>query len=226
MTWLLGAVFLLAVGDWAAMRQGNRRAEYVLKPAVMVALIVWVITSAGVEGGILWFVLGLALSLVGDIFLMLPPERYFMLGLIAFLLAHIGYILGFGVFPLAAESVIPAVILAVMISAAGVLIFQRLRRGLLNSGKGGMVLPVGAYAGVISVMLFSAGFTLMSPEWSTGEAYPAAIGGLLFYVSDVMNAWERFVAPIQNGRLWVMSTYHLGQIGLAVGAVLHFGGGL
>lgn len=223
MTWLLGLVFLLAVGDWAAMRQGSR-AEYALKPAVMVALIAWVAASAGVEGRMMWFAAGLGLSLVGDVLLMLPPERYFLPGLAAFLLAHVGYILGFGVFPLAADSVMPAAILAAMIASAGALVFGRLRGSLLDAGRKGMVAPVGAYAVVISVMLFSAGYTLMSPDWSTAEAYPAAFGALLFYVSDVMNARERFVVSIENGRLWVMSTYHLGQMGLAVGAVLHFGG--
>jgi len=37
-----------------------------------------------------------------------------------------------------------------------------------------------------------------------------------------MNAWVRFVALIPNYRVWIMSTYHLAQMCLAVGAALHF----
>lgn len=226
MNWLLGLAFVLAVADWVAVWGEKRRLEVVLKPVVMVALIAWFVYGAGIEGRLLWFALGLVFSLVGDIFLLLPQPRYFLPGLAAFLVAHVCYITGLWVFPLAAESLIPAAALGALIVAAGIRVFRRLRQGLIASDKTGMIIPVGAYAAVISLMLFSAGYTLMSPDWLTVEAYPMAFGALLFFVSDVVNAWERFVAPVNHGRFWVMSSYHLGQIGLAVGAALHFGGGL
>ncbi|NIW49240.1 MAG: lysoplasmalogenase, partial [Gammaproteobacteria bacterium] len=56
-------------------------------------LIAWVIINGGTQGPIIYFLIGLALSLAGDIFLMLPDEK-FIAGLVSFLLAHLAYILG------------------------------------------------------------------------------------------------------------------------------------
>lgn len=47
-----------------------------------------------------------------------------------------------------------------------------------------------------------------------------AVGGMLFFLSDTMLAYDRFVKPIPNGRLWVRITYHLGQILIISGAAL------
>ena len=50
-----------------------------------------------------------------------------------------------------------------------------------------------------------------------GTSVPAAIvGALLFYASDGILGWNRFVQPLPHGRLAVMTTYHLGQIGLVL----------
>ena len=45
---------------------------------------------------------------------------------------------------------------------------------------------------------------------------------MLFFISDTLLAWNRFVAPIRHQRVLIMSTYHLGQMGLALGAALQF----
>jgi len=47
------------------------------------------------------------------------------------------------------------------------------------------------------------------------------VGAFLFYISDLILAWNRFVAPIQNGRLLNIVAYHLGQIALIVGVAMH-----
>ena len=104
----------------------------------------------------------------------------------------------------------------------GIGVFRRLRAGLIASSKKKLILPVGIYSIVISYMVFSAAFSFLSPEWTTAHAYLVAFGALLFYVSDILNAWGRFVFSFENARLIVMVTYHLGQIGLALGATLHF----
>jgi uncharacterized membrane protein YhhN len=65
--------------------------------------------------------------------------------------------------------------------------------------------PVVAYMVVISAMVVAA----------FGTASPIAIvGAVLFYVSDAVLAWNKFVKPFRAGRLAVMVTYHLGQAGL------------
>ena len=65
--------------------------------------------------------------------------------------------------------------------------------------------PVLVYILVISAMVASA----------IGSLIPAAIAGsVLFYVSDALNAWSRFIREYEWGRLAIIVTYHLGQIGL------------
>ncbi|MFC1996184.1 lysoplasmalogenase family protein [Chloroflexota bacterium] len=70
--------------------------------------------------------------------------------------------------------------------------------------------------------LFSALMTLFSVEWELLPSVLVSVGAFLFLVSDIMNAWVRFVAQIPNHRLWVMSSYHIAQVCIAVGAGLHF----
>ena len=53
-----------------------------------------------------------------------------------------------------------------------------------------------------------------------GRASVAAVtGALLFYASDATLAWNRFVEGRRRGRLAVMVTYHLGQLGLVLSLV-------
>src|SRR4029079_17999518 len=86
-----------ALGDWWAKLTHSRRLEYVCKPATMVALIVTALAlapAAGQDGGRAWFVAALVFSLAGDVFLMLPSDR-FVAGLASFLVAHLCYVAGF-----------------------------------------------------------------------------------------------------------------------------------
>src|SRR4029077_2480661 len=80
-----------------AVVRSNKPLEYVCKPAVMVALIgVALALHPTVAGRRDWFVVALALSMLGDVFLMLPRDL-FVAGLAAFLLGHIAYVVGFRV---------------------------------------------------------------------------------------------------------------------------------
>jgi uncharacterized membrane protein YhhN len=69
-------------------------------------------------------------------------------------------------------------------------------------------------------MVFSAWATLFRPDWGALRALFAVIGASLFFISDAMLAWDRFVRSFPRARLWVHMTYHVGQIGLAASLVL------
>ena len=226
MKWILAVVFLFALLEWLATAKGNQKIEYFVKPATMIALTAWVIFSfleaRSPSSNLIWFVVGLVLCLFGDIFLMLSPERWFLPGLGSFLLGHVAYILGFGVTSIIEGTTIPTIFLGLFLVVVGVRIFRRIRAGLIANGREKLILPVGIYSIVISLMLFSAAYSLLNPEWTTANAYLVTLGALLFYISDVLNAWERFVFSFGNARLIIMMTYHLGQIGIAVGTTYHF----
>ena len=70
-----------------------------------------------------------------------------------------------------------------------------------------LALPVSMYIGVISLMVASAIGT---------ENLVAIAGATLFYVSDALIAWNRFIQEYPWGRVAIMVTYHLGQIGLVL----------
>ena len=47
----------------------------------------------------------------------------------------------------------------------------------------------------------------------------AIVGALLFYSSDALIAWNTFVKSYPWGRVTIMVTYHLGQIGLVLSMI-------
>ena len=63
-------------------------------------------------------------------------------------------------------------------------------------------MPVTAYVVVITAMLASA--------IASGVAV-AALGAGLFYASDSLIAWNRFVRPLPWAPLAIIVTYHVGQ---------------
>ena len=92
---LLVVAAVLAVVDWIGVARGSRALEYVGKPGALAALVLVALTLDPADGSArTWFVVALVLSLAGDVFLMLPRDR-FVEGLASFLLAHVAYVVGF-----------------------------------------------------------------------------------------------------------------------------------
>lgn len=202
---LLAVAGLFAVGDWIAVAPGvgARRIEYVLKPATLVALIATtiVLTPENAAQRAL-FVVALVLSLAGDVFLMLPADL-FVAGLASFLLAHLAYIAGFAAPGLTLRW---AALGAALVAIAGATVGTRIV-GAVRSAHQELVAPVTVYMAVISAMVvFAAG----SAEWL------AIAGAALFYCSDALIAWDRFVSSKRWARPAIMATYHLAQGALVV----------
>jgi len=195
--------------------------EYIAKPAVMISLFLWLSTSTGLNGALLWFGLGLILSLAGDVLLMLSLDRFFLFGLIAFLLAHLAYVIGFNI-PLP-EFSLWGIVFAVMVSLGGARVIRRIVDALPSKGQARMRMPIIVYSTVISIMLLSAMIKLMDITWNANAALLVSGGAFLFYISDIILAWNKFVAPIQYGRIYNIAAYHLGQIMLIAGVIAQFG---
>ncbi|MEW6286486.1 MAG: lysoplasmalogenase [Chloroflexota bacterium] len=218
--WLILA-FVFAALQVMVLRKALGRLEYLTKPAVMICLFLWLYTVTGLQGLAFWFGLGVLFSLAGDVFLMFPQERWFLYGLVAFLLAHIAYLAGFQN-ELKAFGFWQAVLLAIL-SVGGVRLMRRLIPSIRAGGQSRLVAPVILYAAVISAMLYAAMTTLSNPAWKAGASLLVSGGAFLFYLSDIVLAWNKFVAPIQNGRIINIALYHLGQIGLIAGVIGQFG---
>ena len=209
----LAPALALAAADWVAVATGARRAEYIFKPAALTALIAAAVyVGPGEAGTTSWVLLlaALAFSLLGDVFLMLPRDR-FVYGLGAFLIAHLCYVGAFGLPP-------PSIALAgvaIAIAAVSLGLLRRIRAGLLERGATKLLLPVYLYVAAIGTMVVCAIGTAFS-DWPGSGALTATVGALLFYVSDALIGWTRFVEPIANSRIAIMVSYHLGQMGLVV----------
>jgi len=216
---LILLALVVAVVDWVAVQSENKPVEYIAKPGVMIVLFVWLWQVSSFKGPLLWFGLGLLFSMAGDIFLMLPKEQ-FILGLVAFLLAHLAYLVGFNQSPPPVN--LASLVLVLVVGITAIQLYRRLADGLQSSGHPELKIPVLVYSIVISLMLISALFTLVRSEWAEGPALLASGGALLFFLSDSFLGWNKFVAPLPYGKLRVIVTYHLGQILIVLGAALHF----
>ena len=219
--WFFVTVFLALV-DWSALWFKRPQISYVSKPATLIALILWFTSQGGWNQAPGWFGLALVFSLLGDIFLLLP-DRFFILGLAAFLFAHISYIIGFS--PQSPAATLPFMILGVLILSVGSLLYNSVRKAIDgNPTHAKMNTPVLIYSIALSMMFFSATLTLAEPDWGAPAAVLAAVGGMLFFSSDSLLSYNRFVRPVPHGQLLVRILYHLGQIALTAGVLIHFSG--
>jgi uncharacterized membrane protein YhhN len=179
---------------------GPRYHVYVFKPLTMVFILLIALQTRwpGFSRYKVAIVAGLLFSLAGDVFLMLPSDR-FIAGLVSFLVAHLFYIAaftsgtGFGL----SWRALPCAIY-------GFLMFSIL---LPHLGK--MKLPVAVYMVVILVMAWQAW-----ERWhQTGQsaALLAFLGAVLFVISDSALAVNRFRGQYASAQALILSTYFAAQ---------------
>lgn len=202
----LAATTLSAALHLRAHYRGPRWQVYLFKPLTIVLLLLLAALATGAHGPrYQWaIVLGLACSLAGDVFLMLPGNR-FVPGLASFLLAHLAYLAAFssGV-PIGAAPALLVPFLVVMTALLRV----------LWSGLGRYRLPVLFYSAAIVLMVGQA--------WGRNRLLPgpgamlAAVGAALFMVSDGILALNRFRRPFPEAQLLVMSSYVAAQALIAL----------
>ena len=178
-----------------------------IKAAMAVLLAVYCLQTPTVPLTIM--ATGFALSALGDFFLDLRGERWFLPGLFAFFAAHVAfavYLFGHMV-PLSMFTPIEWGMSATLI-AATVAFYIWLRPSLPRDMK----IPVAAYSLIITIM----GITALT---TTLASIFVPVGALLFIASDVVLATERFKFkfPLDKQINWAL--YASGQILLAIGVV-------
>jgi uncharacterized membrane protein YhhN len=216
---------LFALSHWFFTFKDIRKGIVITKPPVMIFLMIYLLTSVPAittritEPNIfpMWFLMGLFFGLLGDVFLMWP-DRLFLPGLVSFLINQILYVIGFSTYYHAEANQIPQIILYVVMLAAVLVVVYLLFNGMEKNNMQRMKLPVGVYALIITLMVISAVETFFY-QWPITASILVTLGAISFYVSDIMNAWTRFVGPIKHGRFKIMSTYHTAQILITVGIV-------
>jgi uncharacterized membrane protein YhhN len=171
----------------------------------------------GVERILFLAIAALVFSWAGDIFLINKDKQiFFKLGLAAFLVSHIFYIIAF--LSLAGSFNIPALIVSAVIAVpVGFAILK-----LLNASPP-MKVPVAAYAVVIILMSMSAlQLMLAQPNFSGILIFVAS---MVYLFSDTYMAYLLFHGKPRYFNVITMIPYIIAQGGIIMGLVLgvHYG---
>jgi len=194
--------------------RGPRKHVYIFKPLTTILILLNAVQLGWADSSLHKYAIlaGLIFSLAGDVFLMLPSDR-FIAGLVSFLTGHIFYIVAFTSgtgFSFSLLSLLPFAIY-------GAAMFS-----ILAPHTGKMKLPVSAYIAVILVMAWQA-----CARWGqtrgTG-ALLAFLGASLFVISDSVLALDRFRGKFKAARLLTLVTYFSAQwlIALSLGQGILF----
>jgi uncharacterized membrane protein YhhN len=143
---------------------------------------------------------GLGFATLGDIALMIDGTVPFLAGMVAFLACHVCYITAFGKAG-AWRRMSKAVPILYPLAVVGASVW-------LWSGLDALALPVTLYAVALGTMASA----------SSGLGWRVGVGGLLFFVSDLLIAVDiAQAATLPGPPIWVMLTYVLGQALIVLG---------
>ncbi len=206
----LVTLFIHIAGDYLPFSY----ASFITKPLLMIILINGFISATG---GISsthkkWVIFALCFSWLGDVLLMFQGKDslFFLLGLSAFLLAHIFYILFFhGVKQNEKIDSRWWLLLPVVVYYAAL-------TGLLYPHLADMKIPVPVYGLVISFMLLLALHSLFIKNKKAGQWMAA--GAVLFIISDSVLAINKFYQSFEPAGSIIMLTYGLAQLFIVKGA--------
>jgi uncharacterized membrane protein YhhN len=200
---ILACMTALAVAGllWAT-KTGSRTWQWVFKPVASTLFLGVALASSALESSYgTWIFAGLVFSWLGDV-LLIPKDQAttFKAGILSFLLAHVAYAVAFITLGQQATSLLTG---ALMVSVAALVLANRIREAV-PPDLSRMVL---AYMVVISIMLMlaSGASGAVSIPW-------IFIGALLFYLSDLAVARERFFEDAFVNKLFGLPTYYLAQV--------------
>lgn len=185
-----------------AAYQNWRLTHYLFKPLTILFIILIALEPNHPTSSFYRYTIiaGLLFSLAGDVFLMLPRDRFFIHGLIGFLVAHLFYIAAF-----MTES-------GRALSLWGVtpfVIYGGLMMRVLWPHLGKMHVPVMFYMVAILMM----GWTATS-RWMLTEqpgSLLAMLGALFFIASDSLLALDKFKGRFRSAQLLIFTTYSVAQ---------------
>jgi len=84
-----------------------------------------------------------------------------------------------------------------------------------------LIPPIIVYMTGLSLMVVSAVTTFFRSTWLPAASLLTGLGAMLFYISDSILAHDKFAEAIRGSELLVTVTYHLGQIAIIAGYLLH-----
>lgn len=218
----LSVFIITALVHLISIQFGLTNLQIISKPLIMVLLMNYFLVSTNKSEHPTFFVIAVAIvfSWLGDVFLMFQSKypSFFIIGLGAFLVSHIFYIVAYKRSRGAEiESQLSKPRLArydffLLLICSSLII-------VLYPHLGDMMIPVIIYALTITYMAITSvhrfGKTSVSSFWMV------TVGALLFMFSDATIALDKFVEPIPNARLIIMTTYISAQFLIIKGLINH-----
>ena len=185
----------------------------VLKPFLLPILLIAVYISNRFSSKKI-LLTALTFSWIGDIVLLFANqgELYFIVGLVAFLISHVFYIVLFN-----KQTVTKSISNKISFGAGIGLILLYFFGMITTLGPklGPLTVPVVVYAVVISSMLY---FALKgSYQWNAIPYQSVLVGALFFIASDSILAFNKFYQPIPYASFLIMITYLAAQYGIVCG---------
>ena len=202
------ACAVAVAGCLVAEHRSSQGGLWLAKPLASAAF-VWAALAWGALASSFgsWILAGLAACALGDVLLISKrtPEAL-RAGMVAFGIGHTLFAIAF-----IGQGLAPAATLAAggVVLAMGLWVWRWLRPQLERTERR----SVPPYLFVIGAMLCCA-----FGAAAGGAAGPATAGALLFAVSDLAVAQDRFVAPSFASTLWGLPAYYTAQLLLAAGA--------
>ena len=195
----------------------NISLRFFSKPLIVIVLLIWLFMVTNLKDPFDKRIFtGLICALTGDVLLMLQGNNpsFFMFGLVAFLFCHIFYIRAFILdYKSASSAKNPFLLWAVFVFAlfcAGLFFY-------LQPNLGEMQYPVLIYAIIISVMAIMAVSRYGRVNLLSFEII--FYGALFFLFSDSMLAYNKFVGPLPQAGVIIMSSYMLAQYLIVFGTL-------
>ena len=189
--------------------------EFISKPLLIPLLTVYLLLQTRSSQSNLkpWIILALFFSWSGDMFLMFEEKRsvFFLLGLSAFTLAQLSYIIFFHGIRMREYIRGNALLLLPVVVYYCILI------SILSPFLHEMKLPVQIYAVILSFMWMLAMHTLLGKNKKAGAWMMS--GATLFVTSDSLLAFNKFYLTFDYAGVIIMLTYALAQLFIVHGAI-------
>jgi uncharacterized membrane protein YhhN len=204
---LVPAVILLATLLFFE-KKDNIPGKLIFKtPLSLLFILTATLQSQPVPSYFTYMLIGFALCLGGDVLLIFPQRKAFLLGLISFLLGHVFYVVAF--FHVSQFSSAAWIVTAIIVVFSIGVFFW------LKPHLGSMMVPVILYIIVITSMVIGAGSVLFDSTLPAAGRNIVLAGALLFYLSDIFVARHRFMKQEFANRLFGLPLYYSGQFLLA-----------
>ena len=202
-------IYLLLAFSHCLLADHRATFRLLTKPMLMPLLGLYYLLAGGDNTLVYMALLG---AWAGDIALLKFSQKAFIIGLVSFLAGHIAMALAiYGLTPLQTDIPWLSIVMAKLSIAIGAFWYLKPHLGSLKPAVLIYCLVL-ASKGIVAMGLLLA--------LHSNAALMVALGALIFMLSDLLLAINRFAHPFKKAHLWVMSTYTSAQALIVTGILL------